>query len=108
MSSGKKSRDKGKRGEQELARFLRPWFPDARRGVGQSQDGGNQADIVGTGPLFVECKLLKRIAALRHLEQCTEASQSRGVPVVFMREDRGEWVAMLGASHFLQMIGGEK
>jgi Holliday junction resolvase len=102
-SLGKRSRDKGAAGERELAIFLKPWFPDAKRGVGQSQSGDNQADIVGTAPLFVECKRRKRIAVIDHLKQCESAASGRGLPVVFMREDRGEWVAMVKAEHFLQM-----
>jgi Holliday junction resolvase len=101
---GKRSRDKGAAGERELAAFLKPWFPDAKRGVGQSQSGDNQADIVGTAPLFVECKRRKRIAVIDHLKQCESAASGRGLPVVFMREDRGEWVAMVKAEHFLQIV----
>jgi Holliday junction resolvase len=102
-SLGKRSRDKGAAGERELAIFLKPWFPDAKRGVGQSQSGDNQADIVGTAPLFIECKRRKRIAVIDYLKQCESAASGRGLPVVFMREDRGEWVAMVKAENFLQI-----
>ena len=46
MPMGKKSRDKGKAGERELASKLREYGYDARRGV-QFHGGPDSPDVVG-------------------------------------------------------------
>lgn len=54
------SREKGKRGERELAGELRRHGYDARRG--QQYCGANgDADVVGLSGLHIECKRVERL-----------------------------------------------
>ncbi len=48
------SRNKGINFERAMARHLRKWWPEARRGM-QYQDGDYTPDIVNT-PFYIECK----------------------------------------------------
>ena len=57
------SREKGKRGERELAGELRRHGYDARRG--QQYCGANgDADVVGLPGLHIECKRVERLGEL--------------------------------------------
>lgn len=54
------SRDKGKRGELELAKVLRGYGYDTRRG--QQYCGANgDADVVGLPGIHIECKRVERL-----------------------------------------------
>ena len=55
---GKKSRTKGADFEREVAKVLRPFFPDAKRNLDQYQEKDGR-DISGTMPLCIQCKLRK-------------------------------------------------
>jgi Holliday junction resolvase len=48
------SRNKGVNFERAIARHLRKWWPEARRGL-QYQDGDYTPDVVNT-PFYIECK----------------------------------------------------
>ena len=104
---GKSQRRKGQRGERETAILWRSVYPDARRGS-QSRSGRDAADVEGT-PLWVECKTLARIAAMRHLEQAEAATDGRPC-VVRLREDRNKRAAILLREELflelLQRLGG--
>lgn len=54
------SRQKGARGERELARILREYGYDCRRG--QQYCGANgDADVVGLEGIHIECKRVERL-----------------------------------------------
>lgn len=104
--SGKKSRDKGIRGEQEVARMFRRWFPDARRSYGQARKGYDQPDIIGgvEKHFFVEVKRYKRLTVgqlRKHWDKTVEDRQlyidSNDLgeydahALMVYKEDRGVW-----------------
>ena len=60
---GKASRDKGARGERELAVYLQQWFPGAERGVQQARGGIDGPDVEGVYGLWVESKRVKAASA---------------------------------------------
>lgn len=112
---GKRSRDKGQRGEREAAALLSSLgFTEACRGLGQARAGGEVPDVDGS-PWWVEVKRHRGIAAVRFLEQAELAAQASGdprPPLVLMREDarpgKGvRWVAMLSFEEFAKMIAKE-
>lgn len=94
---GAKSRRKGAAGEREFAAVLSTFGISARRS--QQFCGLNQtADLVtSANGLHFEVKRYQRIAALRFMEQA-ERDAKENVPVVAMREDRGEWHLMIRAT----------
>ncbi len=103
---GKKSRDKGKIGEREVAQLFRNAGYPARRTA--QVDGGLSADVlVPSLPwLHVESKRYKGIAACRFMDQAIEDAKDK-TPVVFMREDKGPWIVMMLAHDWLRDIALE-
>lgn len=99
--SGLRSKRKGKAGELEVARLLRPLYPEVgRNGHEQSAEGG--VDLRGV-PWRVEVKRQKRPnlrAALRQAEEST----GRGAPVAFTRADRDEWVVTMRAEDWVELV----
>ncbi len=56
------SRNKGLAFEREIARKMRPYFPNAKRGL-QYQAGEYVPDVVGT-PFYIECKRGKKFLSV--------------------------------------------
>jgi hypothetical protein len=96
----KSQRNKGASFEREVANLL-----GVRRHL--RCDWSESAPDIITERFLVECKRYARIAAVRWLEQArgyAERDPEGRIPVVFMREDRGELVVMLGAEDFLALM----
>ena len=99
---GKHSRMKGARGEREVAELLRPLFPQAKRGVGQTQAGNTCADVEGTD-FWLEVKRTEREAPRKALRQAIEATDGRP-PVVFTRPNNGEWMVCMLAEDWMTLV----
>tara|TARA_R100001460_G_scaffold4876_1_gene13759 strand:- start:58 stop:477 length:420 start_codon:yes stop_codon:yes gene_type:complete len=100
---GKTSREKGKRGEREFAAFLRDLGLEARRTQQFSGTEGTADVSSSLNGVHLEVKRYKGIAAFRFLEQAERDSHPDDLPVVAMREDRGEWTLMFRAKHLQEM-----
>jgi len=89
------SRQKGKRLELEACRALRALGLEAERTV-QHEGRGSAGDIriFGAG-VHTEVKGRRAITALRWLDQAKRDAEAGALPWVVMRENAGEWVAML-------------
>ena len=88
------NREKGKRGEREFAEFLRSLGFEARRTQQYSGTAGT-ADVDSSAEgIHWEVKRRTGIASLRFMEQADRDSLE-SIPVVAMREDRGEWHLMI-------------
>lgn len=106
---GKASRDKGKRGERELAARLRDYGYDCRRG--QQFCGRNgDADVVGLPGIHIECKRVERLNLLEAMKQSVEdavaaaLTQDRQVlPAVFHRRDRECWLVTMRLSDWIEI-----
>lgn len=89
------SRAKGKRIELEATHALRGLGIRAER-TAQHQGKGSSGDIVIAGTtVHCEVKGYAAIAACRFMDQAIRDARSGSVPLVLMRENRGEWMAML-------------
>ena len=106
---GRRSNQKGNRGERELANLLKEWWPDARRGLKQCRRGYEEADVTNT-PFWWEAKWYKSFAFFRHLRQAEKAVLDNGcnqVPVAAFRIDADtEWVVAFRLSN-LQRVAKE-
>ena len=93
------SREKGARLERAASkRIAVEWCaPDCMR---QSQNGVKGAPDLGAAlpNARTEVKGRHKIAAARWMDQCVDEARPGEVPVVVMREDRGEWLVMLRLS----------
>jgi|TARA_Y100000310_G_scaffold132889_1_gene131845 hypothetical protein len=97
---GKKSREKGKRGELEAARFLREHGFEARRGR-QFQGGQDSPDVVHSVPgLHLEVKRVESLSLYPAMEQAREDAVEDDVPAVLHRRNRQGWLIIMDADDF--------
>lgn len=91
---GKSQRDKGKRGERELAKELNKLFDvECRRG--QQFCGIEGDDVVGLPGCHVEVKRVEKFQLYPSLEQSVEDSSPEDVPIVCTRRNGKPWVVCL-------------
>ena len=95
---GKRSRDKGQRGEREFASIMTEWLGGViRRRLGQERDEGH--DLVGLEPFAVEvkrCETLKIPEWWRQAKKSAHAAQLR--PALAYRQNGKDWKVMVELS----------
>ena len=94
---GRKSRDKGKRGEREAATVLNQMLPgcNARRGV-QFQGGTESPDVKhDIAGIQFEVKRAERLSPYAALEQAAGDCGALDKPVVLHRRNGKEWIAVM-------------
>lgn len=97
------SRDKGKRGEREVALILREHGFEARRG--QQYCGANgDADVVGVPGLHIEVKRTEKFRMYEALDQARNDAREDELPVVFTRKNSCDWVACLRLDDFMELF----
>lgn len=89
---GRASREKGKRGEREVASALRAMGFDSRRAQQYAGADGTADVLTSIGGTHWEVKRYARIGSLRFLEQARRDAPEGSIPVVACREDSGPWV----------------
>ena len=103
--NGRGSQAKGRRGEIELAEYLREHgVPNARPGT--ALNFGAEPDVVGLEGLHIECKRRERVEIARWYDQsrADAARMKDGKPVVIFRQNRREWMVTLSLDDFLSMV----
>ena len=87
---GKASREKGKRGERELASKLKEYGWDCRRG--QQYAGANgDADVIGLPDIHIECKRVEKASIYDWIDQARRDAKFDELPAVFHRRNREPW-----------------
>lgn len=102
---GKLSLEKGKRGEQEVARVLKNFGFPARRSVQYCGSTGEAADVVGLDGFHLE---VKRCESLRLADWLRQAERDCGgaIPVVCHRRSNERWYATLPMDDLFRLIAG--
>lgn len=96
------SKDKGRRGEAELARKLREYGYDARRG--QQYSGANgDADVVGLPGVHLEVKRVERLNLEDAMAQSKHDAREGEIPVVIHRKNNCEWLCSLRLVDWIEM-----
>ena len=96
------SRQKGARGERELAKILRDKGFDARRG--QQYCGANgDADVVGLKYVHIECKRVEKLNIYEALEQSQHDARSEELATVMHRKNGEKWLVTMSLDQFLLM-----
>ena len=103
------SRDKGARGERELAHYLQERGFSARRG--QQFSGANgDADVEGLEGVHIECKRVEKLNIDEAMEQsirdayADSIKQGREIiPTVFHRRNGKKWKVTMLADDFLKL-----
>ena len=104
---GKRSRDKGKRGEREVAKILQTAGFPARRTVQYNGRPGTAADVVGIPGLHIEVKLVEKEsirAWYRQAQRDAHASPENEMPVIVHRKSREPWLVTLSLANFIKII----
>lgn len=99
----KMSRDKGKRGEREIAKILKERGYDARRG--QQYCGANgDADVIGLPGFHLEVKRTEKLTAYPYLEQAKADANEGEIPIVLHRPNGKQWIAIMDLDDLLDII----
>lgn len=91
---GKASRDKGKRGERELANVLKEYGYKTKRGV-QYQGGHDSPDVVGLPGIHIECKRVERLVIETAMQQARDDCDPFSLPAVFHRKNGKPWLVTM-------------
>mgnify|MGYP003660019995 CR=1 FL=1 len=101
--SGSHSRNKGARGEREVANILRAAGYDVHR---SNQSGGaHGCDVEGVPGVWVEVKRGKRVNVRSALRQACNDSDGRE-PVVVWRDDHSEWLVTCRLEAWIRWVAG--
>lgn len=100
---GKSQREKGKRGERELAGILREYGYDCRRGQ-QYCGAAGDADVVGLPGIHIECKRVERLNLLDAVLQAVRDAAEGLLQAVFHRRDRCEWLVTMRLGDWIQIF----
>lgn len=96
------SRAKGAAGERELARKLREYGFDARRG--QQYSGANgDADVTGLTGIHIECKRVERLDLIGAMDQAKRDARANEFPAVFHRKNNCEWLVTMRLDDWMQL-----
>lgn len=94
------SRQKGKRGELELAKVLRDYGYDCRRG--QQYCGANgDADVVGLPGIHIECKRSEKLNIQNAVAQAVKDKKPDELPTVFHRKNNSDWLVTMPMDAFI-------
>lgn len=96
------SRQKGAAGERELAKVLRGYGYECRRG--QQYCGSNgDADVVGLPGLHIECKRVEKLNIQNALCQAQNDASPGEMPAVFHRKNREPWKVTVDLDDFMRL-----
>lgn len=97
------SKQKGKRGELEIAKILREYGYNARRGQQYSGASGDP-DVIGLKDIHIEVKRTKQNTyPYKWMEQAKHDARIGERPTVFFRRDRDNWLVLLDLKDFLEL-----
>lgn len=98
------SKQKGNRGEVELANVLKGYGFDARRGQ-QYKGSPDSPDVTGMNGVHIECKRVERLNVEEAMKQSIRDAGS-DTPVVMHRKNRGEWLVTMRLEDFIKLYKG--
>ena len=115
MASAKSSKAKGRGGQGEIRDKLLAAFPEFEAGDIKSAimgEGGADIQLSPAAyrklPLSIEVKRRKSPLKTIHDWLAQARSHTTGNPVVFYRADRGEWLVILPADDYIQLLKDRK
>ena len=101
---GRGARRRGANGERELAALIRDtWGYDVHRGY----TFHHESDLVGLDGIHPEVKRVERLNVHKAMEQAIDEAHKRedGLPTVFFRRDRGEWLVCMRLEDWMDLYG---
>ena len=105
---GKTSREKGKRGEREVAKiFRKAGYTEARRTSQYCGKTGDASDVTGVPGLHLEVKFVEKEAVRSWYGQAVRDAGAAGrgdVPVVIHRKTHEDWLVTLSLDDFIKIL----
>lgn len=99
------SKQKGARGERELAHKLSEYGYECRRG--QQYCGANgDADVIGLPGIHIECKRVERLNIYDAISQAKHDARKDEKPTVFHRKDHSEWLVTMTLDDWMELYRG--
>lgn len=98
----KSQRDKGKRGERELAGKLSELGYDCRRGQQYCGKNGD-ADVIGLPGIHIECKRVERLNLYDAMAQAIADKRPGEFPAVMHRRNRCEWLVTMPLTQWMEL-----
>lgn len=95
------SREKGAKGERELANLISDRGYKCIRG--QQRSGLEQADVIGLDYIHIECKRVENLNLDKAMEQSKRDSKSGEIPAVFHRKNNQKWKVTLEFEDFMTL-----
>ncbi|MBQ8994531.1 MAG: hypothetical protein IJ091_01825 [Oscillospiraceae bacterium] len=96
------SREKGARGERELAEKLRQYgYGDARRGQ-QFRGGEESPDVLGLPGIHIECKRVEKLNIYDAMDQAKRDAVI-SIPAVFHRRNNRKWLVTMELEDFMAL-----
>ena len=99
---GKASKEKGKKGERELAAVLREHGYSARRGQ-QFCGASGDADVIGLGGIHIEVKRTETLRLYDALTQAKADARPGEKPAVFHRKNNHKWVVVQELDDWMEL-----
>ena len=96
------SRAKGAKGERELAKKLREYGYEARRGQQYAGINGD-ADVVGLEGVHIECKRVERLNIDDSLSQSIRDAKDGEMPIVVHRTNHCDWKVTMRLEDFIKL-----
>lgn len=93
---------KGKEGEKELARKLRDYGYDVRRGQQYCGLKGD-ADVIGLPGMHIECKRVERLMVYDAVDQAKRDARDGEKPVVMYRRNNAKWLAIMELDDWMEL-----
>ena len=97
------SKQKGNRGERDLAKKLREYGYYCRRG--QQYSGIEGDDVVGLEGIHIECKRVERLQLTDAMLQSKRDAKEDEVPVVMHRKNHENWKVTMYLEDWIKMYG---
>ena len=94
------SREKGRRGEAELASKLRELGFNARRAQQYAGINGD-ADVVGLPWIHIECKRVERLNLQEAYDQSRRDARDDEIPVVMHRKNNCKWLVTMSLEDWI-------
>lgn len=101
--TGRKSRNKGRRGEQELVRFFRERGYELQR-VPNSGGLDIKGDLLGLEGFHLEAKRQEKINLLSWCYQAESESPTGDKPLVIFRKSNDIWRVVIRLEDFIDML----
>ena len=103
------SKQKGARGERELAKILREYGYEGAKRSQQYCGANGDADVIDALPgIHIECKRTEKLKLYDAVEQAKNDSKgTQHLPAVFHRKNKGEWVVIMPLEDWMKLYEGK-